>query len=212
MIGPDPLTCHALRPLMPLANIPFPCAPFLLRLFSLRHESPEEARKCAGGNQHIDLGGLRRRPHLHDGLCPRETQAAPVPHDAGARHHPPPQVRPFRASSLHSSLQSLFFLAFLEHFISSSSTLGFDYTPWPPKEPAPSKPSQLIFCLVTIPSPSFISSYEYDSQPVKTGNSLAQIVVGTNKGVKTALDSIAAEGREQGETKQMMKKREGLSK
>jgi len=68
------------------------------------------------------------------------------------------------------------------------------------------------FCLVTIPSPSFISSYEYDSQPVKTGNSLAQIVVGTNKGVKTALDSIAAEGREQGETKQMMKKREGLSK
>lgn len=44
---------------MPLANIPFPCAPFLLLLFSLRHESPEEARERAGGNQHIDLGGLQ---------------------------------------------------------------------------------------------------------------------------------------------------------
>lgn len=65
-------------------------------------------------------------------------------------------------------------------------------------------------CLSLFPLPPF--SYEYDSQPVKTGNSLAHIVVGTNKGVKTALDSIAEEGREQGETKQMMKKREGLSK
>ncbi|EWM20227.1 lactoylglutathione chloroplast [Nannochloropsis gaditana] len=56
------------------------------------------------------------------------------------------------------------------------------------------KLKQPQFHMMRVPATALLLNYEYDSQPVKTGNSLAQIVVGTNKGVKTALDSIAAEG------------------
>ncbi|EWM23035.1 hypothetical protein Naga_100673g1 [Nannochloropsis gaditana] len=56
------------------------------------------------------------------------------------------------------------------------------------------KLKQPQFHMMRVPATALLLNYEYDSQPVKTGNSLAHIVVGTNKGVKTALDSIAAEG------------------
>ncbi|TFJ81487.1 hypothetical protein NSK_007209 [Nannochloropsis salina CCMP1776] len=56
------------------------------------------------------------------------------------------------------------------------------------------KLKQPQFHMMRVPATTLLLNYEYDSQPVKTGNSLAQIVVGINKGVKTALDSIAAEG------------------
>lgn len=77
---------------------------------------------------------------------------------------------------------------------SMSSWLGYDddhiYTMGFVHE----KLKQPQFHMMKVPSTTLCLKYEYDSQPIKTGNSLAQIVVGTNKGVKTALDSLTASG------------------